>query len=144
MLVPPLPVLASIGAVRPVFLIVMGICLMIFVWRLAMGANDWAARLMVAGSLLLGFGYAVILPLYEAGIIERLSPGAFVESPATALAWHAVKLVVMNGGWFVFGIGIAMHAQILPSPAARKVAPPKPQAASLPQTTPVPAHESAA
>ena len=42
-----LTVLASIGAVRPVFLIVMGICLMIFVWRLANGANDWAARLMV-------------------------------------------------------------------------------------------------
>ena len=46
MLVPPLPVLASIDAVRPVFLIVMGISLMIFAWRLANGANDWAALLL--------------------------------------------------------------------------------------------------
>lgn len=137
MLVPPLPVLASIGAVRPVFLIVMGICLMIFVWRLAMGANDWAARLMVAGSLLLGFGYAVMLPLYEAGIIESLNAGAMLENPATALAWQAVKLVVMNGGWFVFGVGIAMHAGILPSPATRMATFPRPETAPLPQATPV-------
>lgn len=138
MFTPPVLVLASIGAVRPVFLIVMGICLMIFVWRLASGANDWAARLMVAGSLLLGFGYAVMLPLYEAGIIERLGTSGPLENPATALAWHAVKLVVMNGGWFVLGTGIAMHAGVLPSPAPRKVTSPQPQA------VPAPAHESVA
>lgn len=144
MLIPPIPVLASIGAVRPVFLIVMGLCLMIFVWRLASGATDWAARLMVAGSLLLGFGYAVMLPLYEAGIIERMGSGILLENSGTALAWHAVKLVVMNGGWFVLGTGLAMHAGILPSPASRRVASPQPQTATRPQTSPVPAHESAA
>ena len=144
MLIPPVLVLASIGAVRPVFLIVMGLCLMIFIWRLASGATDWAARLMVAGSLLLGFGYSVMLPLYEAGIIERLGTGAPLDNPATALAWHAVKLVVMNSGWFVLGTGLAMHAGILPSPAPRRATSRQPQAATRPQAPPVPAHESAA
>ena len=144
MLIPPVLVLASIGAVRPVFLIVMGICLMIFIWRLASGATDWAARLMVAGSLLLGFGYAVMLPLYEAGIIERMNYVILLENSATALAWHAVKLVVMNGGWLVLGTGLAMHAGVLPSPVPRKVTSPRPQALSLPEAATVPAHEPVA
>ena len=144
MMIPPVLVLASIGAVRPVFLIVMGICLMIFIWRLASGATDWAARLMVAGSLLLGFGYSVMLPLYEAGIIEPLTSRILLENPSTALAWHAVKLAVMNGGWLVLGTGLAMHAGVLPSPATRKVTSPRPQALSQPEVAPAPAHESAA
>ncbi|MBC8126456.1 MAG: hypothetical protein H8M99_04825 [Gloeobacteraceae cyanobacterium ES-bin-144] len=112
--------LGSVEAVRPVFLIVMGIFLMLIAWRLAKTSGTWTSRIMVAGALLLGFGYAVLLPLYEAGLIEKFSPnGHFHGNMATALAWHLTKMSVMNAGWFLFGIGLAMHAKILTSPSPR-------------------------
>ena len=111
--------MASIEAVRPVFLIVMGIFLMLIAWRLAKTADHWTGRLIVGGAFLLGFGYAVMMPLYEAGVIERLSPrGRYHGGVATAMGWHAVKLVVMNAGWLLFGAGVAMHAKVLRSPAS--------------------------
>ena len=113
--------LGSIEAVRPVFLIVMGIFLMVIAWRLSKCSDGWTARLMVAGALLLGFGYVVMLPLYEAGVIERYATGAHYHgSEATALAWHAIKLVAMNSGWLFFGIGVAMHAKLFEAPAPRR------------------------
>lgn len=113
------PPLASIEAVRPVFLIVMGVFLMLIAWRLAKSADNWTARLMVGGAFLLGFGYAIMMPLYEAGVIERISSrGHYHGSAATAMGWHAVKLVIMNVGWLLFGAGVAMHAKILRSPAS--------------------------
>ena len=105
--------LASIEAARPVFLIVMGVFLMLIAWRLAKTSDTWTARLLVSGALLLGFGYAVIMPLYQAGVIESISArGHYHGSAATAVAWQSVKLVVMNFGWLIFGIGIAMHAKV--------------------------------
>ncbi len=111
--------LGSIEAVRPVFMIVMGIFLMVIAWRLCKCTEGWTARLIVSGALLLGFGYAVMMPLYDAGIIERFSPsGRYHGSGASAVAWHAVKLVVMNSGWLVFGLGLALHAKVFaPAPA---------------------------
>jgi len=128
--------LASIDAARPVFLIVMGISLVIFVLRLAGTAREWSTRLMITGSLMLGFGYAVVLPAYEAGLIES------IHSPHTtnldaALAWHTVRMVLMNSGWLVFGIGLAMHARIFPQTVPRKVA-----AAVSPDSPTVSVHES--
>jgi hypothetical protein len=112
--------LGSIEAVRPVFMIVMGVFLMVIAWRLCKTSEGWTARLIVAGSLLLGFGYSVMLPSYDAGLIERFSPA----SGATALAWHAVKLVVMNCGWLLFGLGLALHARVFSiSPPPRKLSP---------------------
>jgi hypothetical protein len=120
--------LGSIDAVRPVFLIVMGAFLSIIAWRLAKTSGTWTARLLVAGAFLLGFGYVVVMPLYEARVIEPFSTkGHFHGSPSTALAWHVVKLMVMNLGWLLFGIGIAMHADIFGSPVRR----PRAQARSL-------------
>lgn len=118
--------LASIEAVRPVFLIVMGIFLMVIAWRLSKRTEGWTARMIVSGALLLGFGYAVMMPLYESGCIERFSPlGRYHGSAATAIAWHSVKLVVMNSGWLVFGLGLAMHARIFTATAPRrKLTPP--------------------
>ena len=53
------------------------------------------------------------MPLYQAGVIESVSPrGHYHGSAATAIAWQSVKLVVMNFGWLVFGLGIAMHAKV--------------------------------
>lgn len=127
--------LASIEAVRPVFLIVMGVFLTLIAWRLAKTAGIWTARLMISGALLLGFGYAVMMPLYEAGVLKYYSPQArYPGDAASILAWHAVKLVVMNAGWLLFGIGIAMHARVfnLPQPRPRAV----------PST--IPPHESVA
>ena len=127
--------LGSIEAVRPVFLMVMGIFLSIIAWRLAKTSGTWTARTLVAGALLLGFGYVVMMPLYEARIIAPLSSKGHSHGGAeTALAWHVVKMVVMNIGWLLFGIGIAMHANIFGSPA------PRPRA----QTRPISAHESVA
>jgi len=100
-------------------MIVMGIFLMVIAWRLCKCTEGWTARLIVSGALLLGFGYAVMMPLYDAGIIERFSPsGRYHGSGASAVAWHAVKLVVMNSGWLVFGLGLALHAKVFaPAPA---------------------------
>ncbi|MGL4401648.1 MAG: hypothetical protein ACRCXD_17445 [Luteolibacter sp.] len=112
--------LGSIEAIRPVFMIVMGVFLMLIAWRLCKTTEVWTARLIVSGSLLLGIGYALLLPLYDAGLIERFSPA----SGATALGWHAVKMVVMNCGWLFLGIGLAMHAKVFPSfPPPRRFSP---------------------
>ena len=103
----------------------MGVFLMIIAWRIAKCTTGWTARLIIAGALLLGFGYAVMLPLYEAGCIERYSPLArYHGSAATALAWHVVKTLTMNSGWLVFGLGLAMHARIFSvSSPSRKLSP---------------------
>ncbi len=113
--------LASIDAVRPVFMIVMGVFLLIVAWRLAKETHGWAARLMASGALMLCFGYAILVPMYEAGKIESYRPLAPLHDPATALAWHAVKLVVMNTGWLVFGLGLGLHSGLLRLPAAPKL-----------------------
>ena len=118
--IPPLP-LGSIEAVRPVFLIIMGVFLMVIAWRLSKCTSGWTARMIVAGALLLSFGYAVILPLYEAGVIERYSPRTHYHgTAATALAWQVVKLIAMNSGWLFFGIGVAMHVKLFGTPAPRR------------------------
>lgn len=116
--------LGSIEAVRPVFLIVMGAFLMVIAWRLSKNSSGWAARMIIAGALLLSFGYAVVMPLYEAGLIESYAPTRthYRGEAATALAWQAVKLVAMNCGWLFFGIGVALHAKVLSTPAARRLA----------------------
>ncbi len=112
--------LASIEAVRPVFMIVMGIFLMVIAWRISQSTEGWTARLIVSGAFLLGMGYVVMMPLYEAGLIERFSPlGRYRGSAATAVAWHFVKLIGMNSGWLLFGLGLAMHAKIF-TPSARR------------------------
>jgi hypothetical protein len=117
---PNLP-LASIDAVRPVFMIVMGIFLIIVAWRMAKESEGWASRLMVGGAFLLCFGYAILMPMYEAGKIERYHPAASLNDPAAALAWHAVKLVVMNAGWLVFGLGLGLHSGLLRMPVVTKL-----------------------
>jgi len=134
--------LGSIEAVRPVFWMVMGVFLFLYAWRLAQGSERWTARLLVAGALLLAGGYSFVLPMYEAGLLEHYAPGRrhYHGSAETALAWHVVRLVVMNFGWLVFGIGLALHAQILRLPVRR----PQAAAAEIQLPTPRPAHELAA
>lgn len=94
-------------------MIVMGVFLMIIAWRLSKSTTGWTTRLIVSGAVLLAFGYSVMLPLYEAGLIERYAPlSHYHGGAATALAWHAVKILAMNCGWLFFGLGLAMHAKI--------------------------------
>lgn len=114
--------LGSIEAVRPVFLIVMGLFMLLFAWRLAKVSDVWTSRLMMAGALLLAFGYCLMLPLYEAGVLEHYSSSKvhYHGNPATALGWHVTKLVVMNLGWLVLGLGFAMHAKIVTLPSPRR------------------------
>jgi hypothetical protein len=116
-----LPPLASIEAVRPVFMIVMGLSLMITAWRLSQSTHGWTARLIVAGAFLLGFGYAILLPLYEARIIEPFSRmGRYRGDAANAVAFHVVKVITMNSGWLLFGLGLAMHAKVFTPSATRR------------------------
>jgi hypothetical protein len=114
--------LGSIDAARPVFMIVMGLFFLLFAWRLAKVSDVWTSRLLVAGALMLAFGYCFLVPLYEAGILEPYSPSRlhYHGSAANALGWHITKLVVMNLGWLVMGLGFAMHAKILASPSPRR------------------------
>jgi hypothetical protein len=113
--------LGSIEAVRPVFLIVMGLFLLLFAWRLAKVSGIWTSRLLMTGALMLALGYGVLLPLYDAGVLERYSPNQvhYHGNAATALGWHVIKIVIMNLGWLVLGLGFAMHAKILTSPPRR-------------------------
>ena len=105
--------LASISAMRPVFQIIMGVFLLLTAWRITRGTSGWAPRLMMLGALMLAFGYAVVLPLYTAGILVPISASGFVPGDVvTAMAWEAIKLVMMNGGWLVFGLGLAIHAGV--------------------------------
>ena len=119
------PLLGSIEAIRPVFLMVMGVFLMVIAWRLSKTSEGWTARMIVAGALLLGFGYAVMMPLYDAGLIERYAPmRRYHGSAATAVAWQAVKVISMNSGWLLFGLGVAMHAKLFSAPAPRRATSP--------------------
>jgi hypothetical protein len=110
---PSIPVLASVDAFRPVFMIVMGAFLLLTAWRMTRGTTGWAPRTLLTGAFLLALGYSVVMPLYQAGVLMPLSAVGFAPvDPATALAWHIVKVVSMNGGWLLFGLGLALHAGI--------------------------------
>ncbi len=128
--------LASIDAARPVFMIVMGFSLMLVAWRLARDTEGWSARFLVGGAFLLFIGYTLLLPMYEAGKILRYHPDVHVHGSSNALAWHAVKIVVMNSGWLVFGLGLGLHSGLIRVPAFLRI--------SKPQSTTVSGHESAA
>jgi len=105
--------LSSIEASRPVFMIVMGASLALLACRMVRGSRGWTARLILGGALLLAFGYAVLVPLYESGVIERFQPtGHYHGDPSVAMAWHVVKLCTMNAGWLLFGLGFAFHARL--------------------------------
>lgn len=106
------PPLASMAAVRPVFMIVMGLSLMIFAWRLARTTHGWTSRWLVGGALLLGFGYALLLPM-------TMARGHVHGDATNAIAWDVVKTVTMNVGWLSLGIGLARHARIFQRVAAR-------------------------
>lgn len=117
-------------------MIVMGVFLMLVAWRMARDTEGWAARFLVGGAFLLFVGYAFLIPMYEAGKIERYSPRAHLHNAQVAMGWHAVKLVVMNAGWLVFGLGLGIHSGLLCVPAFLKV--------SKTQSQTVTGHESAA
>ena len=118
--------LASIESIRPVFLIVMGVSLLMLAWRLSREASRWSGRFIFSGAILLAVGYSVVMPLYEAGRIERISGHVHGEM-ATAMAWHVVKLVSMNAGWLLFGLGLALHANLFGSGQSRKTPIPSPR-----------------
>lgn len=123
---PPLPfLLASIDAMRPVFLIVMGLALLIVAWRLTHHTSGWSSRILMSGALLLALGYSVTLPLYEAQVVLPIDLLRFYPNAdaGIAMGWHLVKLFSMNGGWLLFGLGLAIHARVFePVATPRSVA----------------------
>jgi len=108
-LVPPL---ASLASARPAFLIVMAGLLLLSIWRLAKISDGWAPRLLMAGAVILALGYGLLLPFYEAGLVERYSPARLHDpGSAAAFGWHVIKMATMNLGWLVMGLGLVMHAR---------------------------------
>lgn len=131
-------ILGSIEAMRPVFWMVMGAFLLLYAWRLTRFSGRWTSRLTMAGALLLAAGYSLVLPMYEAGLLERYAAERrhYSGSADIAFAWHCVRTVVMNIGWLAFGLGMAMHAGVI-RPPFRQALPAtvsKPETRSL-QTT---------
>lgn len=114
---PPLLPLASIDAMRPVFMIVMGLALLFVAWRLTRHTSGWSSRILMSGALLLALGYSVIIPLYQAQVILPLSLLMFYPEAdtGTVMGWHLAKLLSMNGGWLLFGLGLALHARVFES-----------------------------
>jgi hypothetical protein len=86
--------LLSIEASRPAFMMVSGLFLLVVAWRLVQGRSGWSSRLILSGALLLAFGYSVLVPLYQAGMIETFRPGRHIHGdPTVVLGWHVVKTV---------------------------------------------------
>ena len=110
---PCVPLLASITAMRPVFMIVMGAFLLLTAWRMTRGTHGWTPRVLMSGATLLAIGYGVVMPLYQAGVLIPISQiGRVPVDPDMAILWHIVKTISMNGGWLLFGLGLALHAGI--------------------------------
>ena len=84
----------------------------------------------MAGALLLAFGYSILLPMYEGGMIRFFAPDKPLSLvSADTLAWHVVKVTVMNTGWLLFGLGVALHANLfgLSSPGSHPQTSPHPR-----------------
>ena len=65
--------------------------------------------------------------MYDAELIQRISLSrGFANFSDTAISCHIAKLVLMNCGWFAFGLGTAMHAKLLTVPTTRPVTSPQP------------------
>jgi hypothetical protein len=138
---PPVPLLAaSTPALRPVFLIVMGAFLLLTAWRMTRGTRGWTPRIILTGASLLAFGYSVLTPLYQAGIILPMNKiGTIGTSPDAIILWQSAQLISMNVGWLMFGLGIALHAGLFET--AKSHAP-----VQVPRTSPrtSPVHEPVA
>ncbi|BCX47354.1 hypothetical protein HAHE_12620 [Haloferula helveola] len=95
-------------------MIVMGFALLLVAWRLTRRTGGWPARTLMAGALLLALGYSVVLPLYQVKVLVPLNLIMFYPNadPAAALGWHLVRMLSMNGGWLLFGLGLLLHARI--------------------------------
>lgn len=125
--------LLSLEASRPAFMIVMGLFLLVVAWRLARDGSGWASKLLVSGATMLAFGYAVIVPLHESGMVPRFRVGAHIHGdPTVALFWHVAKLFAMNAGWFLFGLGLVLHARVF---ARTPVTTPDPTPGVLPASS---------
>jgi len=99
----------------------MGISLVMVAWRIARTASVANGRFIVIGTLLLGLGYAVLLPIHESGLVAALKPHAHSHAATVeTYGFHTVELAVMNGGWLLFGIGMARHARVFGSPPASR------------------------
>jgi hypothetical protein len=131
-------ILGSIEAMRPVFMIVMGSFLLLIAWRMGKRTRGWAGGMLKTGSVLLAFGYAVVVPLYEAKQIVPLAKvGMIPGDAAVALGWHIIKMLTMNLGWVLTGVGLALHARLFETVRVRSAAPAE-------ASTPAPLHETAA
>ncbi len=114
--------LASLEAARPVFLILMGLSIVAISWRLVKRVSGWPARVLMSGALLLAFGYSLILPMYEVGVLVKPSMVPFSSGADVTrmMGWEVAKAFAMNGGWLLFGLGLFLISRS-PLPPRRPV-----------------------
>jgi hypothetical protein len=120
----------------------MGAFLLLTAWRMTRGTRGWTPRIILTGANLLGFGYAILMPLYEAHILTPLDQiGLMGTNPDAVILWHAAKVLCMNLGWLMFGTGMALHAGLFET--TKSHAPVQvPRRSTSPRTSPV--HEPVA
>jgi hypothetical protein len=118
-------------------MIVMGAFLLLTAWRMTRGTRGWTPRLILTGAGLLALGYSVLTPLYQAGIVVPLGRiGTIGTNPDVVILCHGLRLLAMNGGWLLLGLGLATHAGLFET--ARSTAPVQaPRRTTSPRTSPV-------
>ncbi len=125
---------ASLDLSRAPLMMALGLALAVFTWRMAGRVRGGGRLPLLAGALLLGLGYSVLLPLQESGLLNRGHEGHDHARVTDTAAWNMSRVAVMNLGWLLLGGGLALHVR-----SARKSLP-----VSSPQSTSPSSHESLA
>jgi hypothetical protein len=113
--VPPPLMFASLDLSRAPLMMALGLALMVFTWRLAGRVRGGSRPLLQTGAILLGIGYAVMMPLQDSGILRAGHEGHRHELVTDTAAWRMSKVAVMNLGWLLLGCGLAMQLRAKPS-----------------------------
>lgn len=121
-------ILASFDYTRVPLMMLLGVALVIFTWRMLSHGEGRGRQLMMVGALLLGCGYAILLPLQDSGLLTTAhgdhaghDHGGMVDTAMLDTA----KLVVMNLGWLLFGGGLALRVSANRAPLANPIPQPE-------------------
>lgn len=103
--------LASLDLSRAPLMMALGLALLVFTWRMAGRVRGGGRLPLLAGAVLLGLGYSVMLPLQESGILNRGHEGHDHARVTETAAWNMSRVAVMNLGWLLLGSGLALHVR---------------------------------
>jgi len=123
-------ILASFDYTRVPLMMLLGVALVIFTWRMLSHGEGRGRHLMMIGALLLGTGYAILFPLQDSGLLTPAQSGLAKAVDAhcgiidTAML-DTAKMVVMNLGWLLFGGGLALRVSANRTPLATQIPQPE-------------------